>query len=69
MNAFTPIEIIPAIAEKWAELQPRSSAEIMRIINARRDLERDVEKRRNSFEVIDYRKRRAAALKGLGRTA
>jgi hypothetical protein len=30
---------------------------------ARRRLARDVERRRNSFEIIDYRKRRAAALK------
>ena len=33
--------------------------------NAR--LEADVERRRNSFEIQDYRKRRAAALKGRGR--
>jgi len=68
VSTFTPPEISQAIAEKWSELQPRSSAEIMRIINARRALERDVERRRNSFEVIDYRKRRAAALKGRRRS-
>ncbi|HEX7720477.1 MAG TPA: hypothetical protein VF389_11775 [Woeseiaceae bacterium] len=34
---------------------------------ALRKLAQDVERRANSFEVIDYRKRRAAALKGLGR--
>ena len=31
---------------------------------ARRRLARMVEQRRNSFEIADYRKRRAAALKG-----
>ena len=30
-------------------------------------LQRMVQQNRNSFEVRDYRKRRAAALKGLGR--
>ena len=34
---------------------------------ASRRLARDVERRRNSYEVIDYRKRRSAALKGLAR--
>jgi hypothetical protein len=34
---------------------------------AKRRLQRIVEARRKSFEVIDYRRRRQAALKGLGR--
>ena len=34
---------------------------------AKRRLERMVHQNRNSFEVRDYRKRRAAALKGFGR--
>lgn len=39
----------------------------LRTILARRKLQRIVGQRRNSFEIIDYRKRRQAALKGLGR--
>ncbi len=31
-------------------------------------LQRMTERRRNSYEIQDYRKRRAAALKGLGRS-
>lgn len=61
MNA--PFPIIPSVAERWSEQLP-SYEEIMRIIKARQDLQRDVEMRRNSYEVIDYRKRRAAALRG-----
>ena len=38
---------------------------IMRTIEARRELARMVERNRNSFENMDYRKRRQAALKGL----
>jgi hypothetical protein len=34
---------------------------------ASRKLQKLIDQRRNSYEVIDYRKRRAAALKGLGR--
>lgn len=34
---------------------------------AARRLHRIVTERRNSFEIMDYRKRRAAALKGWGR--
>ena len=32
-----------------------------------RRLNRLVEKRRQSFEILDYKRRRAAALRGLGR--
>lgn len=32
-----------------------------------RRLNRLVEKRRQSFEIMDYKRRRAAALRGLGR--
>jgi hypothetical protein len=39
----------------------------IRIWLAHRRLQKLVERQRNSFEVQDYRKRRAAALKGLGR--
>lgn len=38
-----------------------------RIWWAARRLQRLIDKRRRSFAVADYRKRRAAALKGLGR--
>jgi hypothetical protein len=39
----------------------------LRIWLAHRRLQKLVERQRNSFEIQDYRKRRAAALKGLGR--
>lgn len=49
----------PAILEKWNELR-----RYQRQKRAHRKLSKLIEQRRESFEITDFRRRRAAALKG-----
>lgn len=61
--------LFPETSRAWARLMAAWSDYRLarRQSRAVRELERLVEARMNSFELVEYRKRRAAALKGLKR--